>query len=80
MKARFSRVESGEMFEVDWRRWYGDGTDNDVMWVTWEGLQGVVVAKGKFEVRWLVVGPEVVVGRTWDDLGVDVIGCDSRLG
>ena len=54
--------------------------DNDMMWVIWEGLQGVVVVEGKFEVRWLVVGPKVVVGRTRDNLGVDVIGCDSRFG
>ena len=54
--------------------------DNDMVWVIWEGLQGVVVIEGEFEVRRLVVGPEVVVGRTRDNLSVDVIGCDGRFG
>jgi hypothetical protein len=39
----------------------------------------VVVVEGEFEVRWLVVGPQVVIGRARDDLGVDVLGCDSRF-
>ena len=53
--------------------------DNDVMWVTWETLKGVIVVEGEFEVRWLVVGAQVVIGGARDDLGVDVLGCDSRF-
>ena len=50
-----------------------------VVWVGWDALEDMVVVESKFEVWWLVVGPEVIVGGTRDDMGVSVIRVDSRF-
>ena len=79
MEARLGGVESCEVFDVGRCRWDGDGTGNNVVWVSWQALEDVIIVKCEFEVRWLVVGPNVIVGGTRDDVGVDVIRIDSWL-
>ena len=80
MEARLGGVKSSEVFDIGRCGWYGDGMSDKVMWVSWDALEDMVVVESKFEVWGLVVGPEVVVGRTRDNLSVDVIGCDGRFG
>ena len=57
MEARLGGVESCEVFDVGRCRWDGDGTGNNVVWVSWQALEDVIVVEGEFKVRWLVVGP-----------------------
>jgi len=79
VEAWFGGVESCEVFDVGRCGWNGDGMSDKVVWVSWDALEDMVVVESKFEVWWLVVGPEVIVGGTRDDLGVNVIRIDSRF-
>ena len=65
------------MLNVGRRRWNVDGLGNDVVWMSRQALENVVVIEGEFEVRWLVMGPEVVVGGTGDDPSMDVVEVDG---
>ena len=78
MEARLGGVELCEVFDVGRCGWNGDGLSDEVVWVSWDALEDMIVIKSKFEVWWLVVGPEVIVGGTRDDLGENVIRIDSR--
>jgi hypothetical protein len=40
-------------------------------------LEDVVVVEGKFEIGWMVVTSEVVIGGAWDDSGMDVVEVDG---
>ena len=51
METRFSGVETCEMFNVSRRRWDVNGLGNDVVWMSWQALEDVVIIKGEFEVR-----------------------------
>jgi hypothetical protein len=80
VEAWFGGVESGEVFDVGGCGWDGDGSGNDMVWVSWNGLEDVKVVESEFEVWWKVVGPEVIVGRTRDDVSVGVIRVDGWFG
>ena len=80
MEAWFGGVESGEVFDVGGCGRDGDGSGNDMVWVSWDTLEDVIVVECEFEVWWKVVGPEVIVSRTRDDVSVGVVRVDGWFG
>ena len=65
------------MPNVSRRRWDVDGLGGDVVWMGWQALEDMVIIEGEFEVRWLVMGPEVVVGGAGNDSSMDVVEVDG---
>ena len=54
-----------------------DRADMDVMGVVGDCFEHVIVVEGEFEVWWLMVISEIVVGGSWDDVRVDVGGVND---